>query len=220
MAAAANLAIPSIAHAAAIMPHPAFFDLAPRIRVREPLAVFLGSHDSGIFEYSYLDAVKLAGHSCPTVAGAFLMVRAGLAALYSDDLPERGTVRALFPEPAESGVTGVMANVASLVTGGRAEDGFHGIGGRFGRNGLLDFAADIAGTMALEHSDRPGRVSVVYNPQVVPAAPKMRQLLQLCVVGAAGAEERREFGRLWQDRVKRIIVDHCDDPDLVRVTAG
>ena len=197
---------------------PPFFDQAPRIRVHEPLAVFLGSSHDGLIEYAYGDAVKLAGHSCPTVAGSFLMVRAGLKALWGDDVPERGAIRAHFPDSAQSGVTGVMANVAGLVTGGRDQDGFHGIAGRFGRNRLLAFAAAVDGTMGLERTDDGRRVVLDYRPQVVPAAAEMAPLLQRCLAGLAEAGERREFGRLWQDRVRRILVDHCDDPDLIRVT--
>jgi hypothetical protein len=199
------------------MTYPHFFDQAPRIRVRDPLAIFLGVSEDGVFEYSYLDAVKLAGHSCPTVAGTFLMVRAGLRALFGDELPERGAVRTRFPDAASSGVTGVMANVASLITGGRGNDGFHGIGGRFDRNGLLAFEADMAGTMALESCADGQRVVVDYQPQIVPAAPQMRPLLQLCMGGLADEEQWREFGRLWQDRVRRILVEHADDPDLIQV---
>jgi len=33
--------------------------------------------------------------------------------------------------------------------------------------------------------------------------------------GAASAAEKAEFGRLWQMRVKRILIDHFDDPELV-----
>lgn len=202
------------------MAHPDFFDLAPRIRMREPLAVFLGCHDMTVFEYAYLDAVKLAGHSCPTVAGTFLMARAGLAALYGDELPERGGVRASFPDAAEYGVTGVMANVVSLITGGRGHDGFHGIGGRFGRNNLLAFGVDLAGELALERTDDGRRVLVGYHPEIVPAAPEMRPLLQSWLAGTADPDQQREFGRLWQDRVRRILVDHADDPDLIEVVAG
>ncbi len=199
---------------------PSFFDQAPRIRVHEPLAVLLGSSPDGLIEYAYGDAVKLAGHSCPTVAGAFLMVRAGLKALWGDDVPERGAVRAHFPDAAHSGVTGVMANVAALVTGGRDQDGFHGIGGRFGRNQLLVFAAAVDGTMALERTDDRRRVVLEYRPQIVPAAAEMMPLLQRYLAGVADAAEQRAFGRLWQDRVRRILVDHGDDPALIQVTAS
>ena len=53
---------------------PEFFARARTIRVRDPLAEFLGAVDGGVIEYSYLDAVKLSGHSCPTVAAAWLAV--------------------------------------------------------------------------------------------------------------------------------------------------
>lgn len=52
------------------MHYPAFFDDVPAIRLYDPLAEFLGAVDDGVIEYRYLDAVKLAGHSCPTVASA------------------------------------------------------------------------------------------------------------------------------------------------------
>jgi hypothetical protein len=194
----------------------AFFDAAPRIRMRDPLAAFLGT--SGIFEYSYLDVVKLAGHSCPTVAGTFLMLRAGLADLYGSDLPERGAIQVLFPDAVESGVTGVMANVAALVTGARDHDGFHGIGGRFDRNGLLHFSADTGATMALRRLDSGRRVDIAYHPEIVQADPAMRPLLQRCAMDAADDEEKQEFGRLWQDRVRRILTEHHDDSALIRIT--
>lgn len=80
------------------MRFPDFFADAPTIRVIDPLAEFLGAAESGLIDYRYGDAVRLAGHSCPTVASAFLMVRAGLAALYGKDLPVRGEIRVDFAE--------------------------------------------------------------------------------------------------------------------------
>ena len=71
---------------------PAFFAQAPTQRIRDPLAQFLGAATDGVLEYHYADAVRLAGHSCPTVAGAYLLTRRGLRALYGDDLPERGNI--------------------------------------------------------------------------------------------------------------------------------
>jgi hypothetical protein len=52
------------------MKTPAFFDAVPAITVADALAQALGAADGGLIEYRYVDAVKLAGHSCPTVAGA------------------------------------------------------------------------------------------------------------------------------------------------------
>jgi hypothetical protein len=65
-----------------------FFDPAPRITLRDPLAQFLGAAEDGIIEYRRTGVVKLPGHSCPTVASAYLMTRAALAALHPDSMPE------------------------------------------------------------------------------------------------------------------------------------
>jgi hypothetical protein len=45
----------------------------------------------------------------------------------------------------------------------------------------------------------------------------MAPLLARVVGGVASAEERAAFARLWQERVRRILVEHGDDPDLVAV---
>jgi hypothetical protein len=36
-------------------------------------------------------------------------------------------------------------------------------------------------------------------------------------MGTASAEDAALFRTLWQDRVRRILVDHGDDPQLVEV---
>ncbi|HQC29212.1 MAG TPA: hypothetical protein PK342_07480 [Methylotenera sp.] len=60
------------------MKYPAFINDIPKIKLYDPLAEFLGTIDDGIIEYGYIDAIKLAGHSCPTVASAYWMTELGL----------------------------------------------------------------------------------------------------------------------------------------------
>ncbi|WP_293005724.1 hypothetical protein [Nitrosomonas sp.] len=60
------------------MNFPDFYEQAPVIHTHDPFAAVLGAAQGGRFDYHYLDAVRLAGHSCPTVAGAFLIGRAAL----------------------------------------------------------------------------------------------------------------------------------------------
>lgn len=198
------------------MTFPNFFRAAPVITMRDPLMSFLGTGD-GVIQYGYADAVKLAGHSCPTVAGAFLMVRAGLAALYGDAMPERGGVRVRFPDPVGEGVTGVMAAVAGLITGARGEDGFKGLAGRFCRAGLLDFGADTGGAMTILRLDDRRRADITYDPSVAAADPAMRPLLESALSGAGSESDRRDFAALWQDRVRRILTEHADDPRMISV---
>lgn len=205
-------------HAAAAFPE--FFDAAPRIRLRDPLADFLGASADGVLEYTYADVVKLAGHSCPTVASAYLMVRAALYALFPGTLPERGAVRVAMPQPAHEGVSGVMGNVISFVTGAAGEGGFHGIGSRFDRRDLLSYGAgDLAGQVRFTRTDTQAAVVVQARPERVAGDPRIRALIPRCLAGAATPEESHLFGTLWQDRVRRLLVEHADDPEVIAVTA-
>lgn len=79
---------------------PAFFDAVARIVMQDPLAEALGAAADGLIEYGYLDAVKLTGHSCPTVAGAYLMTLTALARLYPDAQPRRGELRVELRRPS------------------------------------------------------------------------------------------------------------------------
>lgn len=201
------------------MNHPAFFDEVKTVAVRDPLAQILGAASDGLLRYSYLDAVKLAGHSCPTVAGAYLMTLKALAALYPDSVPERGSLRVEFGAAQGEGVTGVIAQIAGLITGAAGEGGFKGLGGKFARRNLLLFGGGAA-EMKCTRLDTGAAVAVAYHPEVVPPSPQLPALTQKLFASEAGAEERAEFARLWQMRVKRILIDHFDDPALVTLTAG
>ncbi|ODU04954.1 MAG: hypothetical protein ABS89_02865 [Thiobacillus sp. SCN 63-1177] len=197
------------------MNHPDFFDSVAHITLHDPLAEFLGTADKGQIGYGYVDAVRLAGHSCPTVAGAYLMTLKALRLLYPDTLPERGGVRVEFGAQLPDGVTGVMAAVIGLLTGAAGEGGFKGIAGRFSRRNLLTFAAGNIGDVRFCRLDTGACVAVAYHPESVPMPPGLQSLMSTVLAGTASEAERTEFGRLWQMRIKRILIDHCDDPALL-----
>lgn len=203
------------------MDFPEFFAKAPTITLRDPLAIFLGASTSGVITYCYADAVKLAGHSCPTVAGAYLMVRSGLAALYGDDLPERGGIEVYLRDAREQGTTGVVATVATLITGAAPETGFGGIGPahRFARRDLLHFDAPIAGLLALRRRDNRRGIVLDLDLADVPASPEMGTLLFKAIADRASEAELSRFAALWQGRVEQMLLEHADDPELVRRTA-
>jgi formylmethanofuran dehydrogenase subunit E len=196
---------------------PDFFAAAPRVTVHDPLSAFLGAAQDGVVEYSYTDVVKLAGHSCPTVASAFLMARAALAALYPDELPERGGVRVELPDPAAEGVSGVIGSVIGMLTGAAGEGGFHGIGRQFDRRDLLAYGAGAPGQVRISRIDNGAAVRVSVRAELVPGDLRMRELLPRCATGTASADEAAQFGALWQDRVRRLLVEHGDDPQVVVV---
>ncbi len=200
------------------MGFPDFFSHAPVVRVRDGLAELLGAADGGVLEYRYADAVRLAGHSCPTVAGAFLLGRAALARLYPDQLPERGGVSVHMPAPASDGTTGVVAQVLTLLTGAAADNGFHGLGGRHVRSGLLTHAAAPTGQgIVFGRPDSGASVALSLDLSAVPPDPAQRTLLGMVVQGNADATQRRAFGETWQARVRRLLLEHADDPRVIRV---
>lgn len=196
------------------MTFPAFFDAIPPIRLHDPLAQFLGASDNGVIEYRYHDAVKLAGHSCPTVASAYWLTHLGLNALYGDGLPERGATRVELRSDRLAGVTGVIANVLSLLTGATQDTGFKGLGGRFDRRNLLYFNAPIPLEIRLTRTDNRAAVDLAADLRRLPAHAEMQPLMQRSLSGQATFAEERQFAALWQDRVRRLLVDHGDDPEM------
>lgn len=199
------------------MRFPDFFDQVPRLRVRDPLADFLGAAEGGLLDYGYADAVRLAGHSCPTVATAYVLGHRALGLLYPDAAPERGGVRIDLAEPLDAGVTGVIASVLTLLTGAAPTGGFKGIGGRFSRRDLQRFGVELPLMLRLTRLDTGAAVDAGADTARVPADPELPGLMQRCLGGAADAEGQRRFAPLWQDRVRRLLLDHWDDPEVFLV---
>ena len=197
------------------MGHPSFFDVVPTIALYDPLSEFLGAASDGVIEYRYADVVRFAGHSCPTVACAFLMTRAGLKALYPDTKPQRGAVRVEMRERASDGVAGVIGSVAGFITGAAGEGGFKGIGGRFARRGLLEFGAAMSGEMRFTRTDNGEAVELEANPAVAQPAPELRSLLSACLDGSAGPDGEERFRASWQSRVRALLLEHADDPACI-----
>lgn len=196
---------------------PAFFAKAPGITLADPLLAFLGASPDQLITYQYEDVVKLAGHSCPTVAGTYLMVRRALQYLYGADMPERGAIEVYLRDSRDAGTTGVVAFVATLLTGAAPETGFGGIGrrGRFRRRNLMHFDAPIQGLMGLRRMDNGAGVVVDLDTSVIPADARMSALFLHHIAGATSPEEAELFGRLWQQRVEIMLLRHADDPAML-----
>jgi hypothetical protein len=197
--------------------YPAFFGSVRTITLHDPLAELLGASDGGLLEYGFTDAVKLAGHSCPTVAGAYLMTLKALEALYGRDTPVRGNIRVSFRDDQSSGVTGVISNVVGQITGAAGPGGFKGLAGKFRRSGLLSFNADIGGEIRFERTDQPVAVETDFHPERVLPDKSMSILLQGLLGNSAMPGDQAAFASMWQGRVRRILLEYCDDPALVTV---
>lgn len=197
------------------MKYPAFYNQVENIVLYDPLSEFLGAFDDGIIEFTYLDVVKSAGHSCPTVAGAYLVVQKALKALYKDELPLRGGLKITIKGHFSEGVNGVIFSVFSQITGSSGEGGFKGIGGKFSRKDLIYFNNDISGEYQFERMDNGEKVNLVY--QAMPPKPEQQVLMQKIMGGQASPEEKEIFKDLWQDRVARILLEHHSDESVIRL---
>lgn len=200
------------------MAFPDYFDRIPTITLHDPLAELLGAAEGGLIEYCFADAVKLTGHACPTVAGAWLMTVRGLQALYGEQTPERGNISVALGESVESGVAGVIASVATLLTGAAGEGGFKGLADQHVRRRLLTFGVNSVAGLSFTRRDTNATVDCQISLNLVSADPRIGQLLGALLHGTADAASAQLFATLWQDRVKRILLDHANDPNLVQVT--
>ena len=199
------------------MTFPEFFARVPTITLRDPLADLLGAAEGGLIEYHFADAVRLAAHSCPAVPGPWLMTVRALRALFGDGIPERGNIAVALRENIDSGVAGVIASVAGLLTGAAGEGGFKGLGGRYSRRNLLQFGVAGSSGMSFMRRDTNVAVDCELHLESVPADPRLGGLLASVVSGTADVSARRLFGEVWQERVRRILIDRGDDPELVRL---
>lgn len=197
------------------MNYPNFFDEVQSIKVKDPLAQVLGAFENGEYTITYLEVVKAAGHSCPTVAGAYIMASEAIKALYPNGRVLRGNIKVEFEESMEEGVAGVIGNVISHITGATDKSGFKGLNGQFARHSLMFFESNIGSSARFTRVDTGKSVDVNYNHTTIGASPEMMPLMQKLTTGAATSQEVEKFGQLWQDRVKRIF-ENLDE--VVEVT--
>ena len=203
------------------------FDKVPAIRLREPLAETLGAFRDGgvVLDYSFTDAVKMAGHACPTVSAAFLVCRLALEKLYGDTVPVRGEIGVtVYGEPGE-GVYGVMAQVMSFITGAAPATGFKGLGTRFKRKDLLIFKPEKIDPEAMcfefRRLDTGRAVLVRYYPGRVPfpedKARQLGHLMQPVIWEAATEEERKQFHKLWMEKVEDMLLHNREIDDWLKI---
>ncbi len=185
------------------MEYRAFFDEIEKIVVEDELAKFLGVNKDGVIDFSYLDIVKTAGHSCGTVAGAYLIAREGLKALYSEELPRRGEIKVELKKAPVDDNAGVVAAVLSNITGATVDFGFGGIPtGKFNRRGLLFFEAEIAEDVRLTRLDTNQSVGINYRPGKVvnPMA-----ILMSAIGPDATQEDKERFPDRFQEMVETVF---------------
>jgi len=185
---------------------------AKPILLREPLAKVLGAFEgeSDVVEYSFKEVVKLAGHPCPTIAGAYLCCKKALEKLYDDEIPIRGDISIKVYGRANKGVYGVISQVFSFITGAASSTGFHGLGNNFVRKDLLSFEEGVGELeFNFKRNDNGKSVVVKLLPQNIPfrfdKAQKMGELMGKVLWDSAKPDEKKEFHDLWMEKIEIML---------------
>jgi len=199
------------------MQYPSFFDKVPPVELQDTLSDFLGVFVEGKFSISYLDCVKLAGHSCPTVAGAYLVTMKGLKELYGEDLPQRGEIEITINGSKDDGVNGIFGTIISFIVGAGDSGGFKGIQGNFSRNNLLAYTFLNEGIVKFTRVDTKQSVTLTYDPSSIKPHPQMKELMQKSIKGLANNEEKILFGKLWQERVEKILLSNDLHQNIITI---
>lgn len=197
-----------------------FFDKVEPIKMKDPLAYILGAQDDNEpFVFNYSDAVMTAGHSCPAVSGAYKVTAKALKALYGDEIPVRGNIKVLIKGGPADLAYGPQSHVISLITGAAGKTGFHGLGGRYGRDNKLFFDSNDLqfGIFIFQRVDTGKTVKVTYNPQAIQGDMRMNDLIPLVLRGIATKEQKDLFISLWQGNVKKILLEDDKHPGLFEV---
>jgi formylmethanofuran dehydrogenase subunit E len=197
-----------------------FFDKVEPIRLKEPLAYVLGAQNEGEpFVFNYSDAVLLAGHSCPAVSGAYKVTQKALKVLYGKELPVRGEIRVVIKGGPSDLAYGPQGQVISFITGACGVTGFHGLGGRYGRDHKLFFDENDMqfNTYVFQREDTGKAVKVVYNPQALPQDARMNELVPYVLRGTATVQQKDLFISIWQGNVRRILLEDENYPGLFEV---
>lgn len=201
-----------------------FFHNVESIKIKDQLAIALGAMDKdGVFVFTYPDAVKLAGHSCPAVSGAYKLTQLALKRLYGNETPIRGQIKVTFKGGIDYKVNGPISQVVTLITGAAGESGFKGLGGgRYNRQNLLSFDEmqeadeDAVCTVIFERMDNQKKIEISYSNYMLPANPKMGDLMPLAVTGKGTDAEIKEFGELWHERIKAILMNPPEGMFVIR----
>lgn len=202
------------------MNYPTFFNEIDTIELYDDLGEFLGAPADGKVTISYEDCVKFAGHSCPTVAGAYLMTLRGLQELYGDTLPQRGSILVSSKASEIEGVSGVVGNVVSYIVGASGVGGFKGMMGHFSRDNLIKYDADIPLAIRLTRLDTNESVDVAIDSSSVPGNPAMKPLMAKSLQGLASQEEKNEFKKLWQQRVEAMLLNDALWEQMITIQKG
>lgn len=146
-----------------------------------------------------------------------MMAYYGLKELFGDQMPIRGEIEVSFGADEKEGVTGVIANVFTQITGATKISGFKGLEGKFARHHLMNFDAQLQTNVKLTNKKNNQSVEVSYDPSSITVDPRQKELMAKILISDVHEDEKELFKTIWQKRVYEIL-KHPED--VIKVIAS
>ena len=190
----------------------------PPIFMIDPFLEQLGQAE-GPIPYYYKEVVKMSGHSCGAISGAWIITQKALAALYPGETPVRGQILVEAPGAEDEWLIGVFGEVITYITGAAPKTGFPGAGFAKGskRRNLMRYKETATHTpppqmvWLFTRLDTGAQAGVSYNLSLIqpPATPEYMKTGEKMAQGKATAEEINEWRALWNARIE-FVFDNAD----------
>lgn len=184
------------------------------LMMKDPFLELLGQVD-GPVPYLYEETVKLSGHSCGAITGAWVITEKALEALYGDETPVRGDIKIYMPGPPDQYYIGVFGEVFTYLTGATPDTGFPGadFGQEYNRRHLLIYPEEQtklpfpAIEYIWERTDTGKQIGIKYNLSMVQplATDETKAILPKMLEGTATAEETALWVKWWNDRAIYVL---------------
>lgn len=197
----------------------------PPIMMVDPYFEIFGQSQEPV-PYYYEEAVKLAGHSCGAITGAWTITRKALEALYPEgEIPVRGQIAVEAPGAEDEWFIGVFGEVITFITGAAPKTGFNGA--EFGQTDDLfvrqnkmvytEEPTNQAPPMRewiFTRLDTGAKVGVKFNLAVITpiATDEWKAMGKKMAAGEATPEEAAAYYKYWNDRAK-FVLDNADTLD-------
>lgn len=190
----------------------------PPIMMMEPYFQIFGQSQVAV-PYTYENAVKLSGHSCGAVAGAWTIARKALEVLYPNgEIPVRGQIAVEAPGAEDEWFVGVFGEVITYITGAAPHTGFNGsefgqVNPIFVRQNKMVYLDAPSGKQPPQlewiftRLDNGAKVGVNFNLAVITpiATPERQEMGKKMAAGTATPEEAADYYEYWNARAKFVF---------------
>jgi len=186
---------------------PDFYNMAPTIQIKDPMALLVGSlpEEQNILTIHLTDVALYTGHVCPGIASGYVLTQLALQTLYPDEIPERGQIRVAAMAPSD------LMDVATYITGARS---FYGRDEINANDLVIDKSLNPKRpglyVMVFQRKDNGKAVKAIFNKFALMSpeqAKSMKLFLQDMLKGKVSQKEKEEKWAKIQSIVKEILVN-------------